>query len=952
MPSDLPQGVVTFLFSDIEGSTRLLMEQGEAYADLLARHRDVLRSAFSAHSGVVVDSQGDAFLVAFARASDALAAAIHGQRALTDGPVRVRMGIHSGEPNLRDDAYVGLVVHKGARIAAAGHGGQVLLSAATRALTDLPVLDLGTHHLKDLAAPERIFHLLIEGLPGEFPPLRSPAAGRGGIPSPVTSFVGREAELSLIGELLESGTCRLVTLVGPGGTGKTRLAVEVARTRASRHSHGVTHLEMGHLSDEADLLPVVADGLGFSVDTAHAGGRAPVDQLIDFLEPRDDLLVVDDIGHLSRAAGLLERVLQGAPRVTILATSRSRLQLAGEWVVEVGGLGAADARGQPDQDQPSAARSGPHAAAVQLFIERARQVAPRFSLDDKGWQAVVRICQLVDGMPLGIELAAAWMHTLTPSELLDEVEQDFDILSTTSPNLPERHRSLRAAFEGSWRLLSEDQQRTLARLSIFRAPFTREAAQAVAGTGLAILAELVNRSLIAPAGERRFAMHALVRQFAAEAPPTPGQGSDIGATHARFFAQRLLTAIQGPEGQLASVLRRRVRPDQPDLHAALMWAVVHWPGREVAAFLRSLDVLYGVGGEPGAVDLFRMVVALMERERRPELDAGEAVPCLVLARLRLALGLAELDLNAESETLARDCLTRLDAPELGLERGLCLMALGINAANRDEGAEAGAALGEATRLLRAERAEREVVGTLLWLGWAHLMIDDQDSARIAFEEAHATSVRLDDPELLGYSLSKLALLEDSQGRYEEALERHLRAHAAFEASDSVAGVGYALSRASMSAYCLGRADDALRHAQGAHEAFRKIGHHWGTTISLCRLAFALLGTGQPLVARRHAQDALRRASWSRITLLHALTTLGAAEAALGDAPSGIRILSLVLAQPELPAIYRVLAERELASVRREAGPAELPEAEGLTAVDSVEALVDVLLGREVSSVAG
>src|SRR3954466_15591359 len=266
MVSDLPTGVVTLLFTDVEGSTRLLHDLGDDYAEALHEHRGHLRAAFADHEGIEVDTQGDAFFVAFGRASNAVAAAAHSQRSLADGPIRVRMGLHTGEPRLTEEGYVGIDVHKGARIAAAGHGGQVLLSQTTHALVDANVRDLGVHRLKDLSAPERIYQLAIDGLPGDFPLLKTIEAGMKNLPAPRTSFVGRTAELDEIDRLLEDPDCRLLTLVGPGGAAKTRLALEAAARRIERYPHGVHFVPLVSVTSPEFLAPAVADSIQFVVD--------------------------------------------------------------------------------------------------------------------------------------------------------------------------------------------------------------------------------------------------------------------------------------------------------------------------------------------------------------------------------------------------------------------------------------------------------------------------------------------------------------------------------------------------------------------------------------------------------------------------------------------------------------------------------------------------------------
>src|SRR2546426_5307484 len=392
MVRDLPIGVVTLLFTDVEGSTRLLHELGDEYGEALLEHRRRLRAAFADHEGVEVDTQGDAFFVAFARASSAVAAAADGQRALADGPIRVRRGLHTGEPRLPEEGYVGLDVHKGARIAAVGHGGQVLLSQTTRALVDADVRDLGVHRLKDLSAPERIYQLEVDGLPCDFPLLKTIEAGMKNLPAPRTSFVGRTSELDEIDRLLEDPDCRLLTLVGSGGAGKTRLALEAAARRIDRYPHGVHFVPLVSVAAPEFLAPAVAESIQFAVDGAHSGFSAQ-EQLLDYLTERCTLLVLGNFEHLVDGADLVGEIIERAPKVELLTTSRERLNVQSEWVFDVHGLGLTE-------------NGNGSAPAMRLFVERARQVVPGFALDDAS--EVLRICRLVDGMPLGIELAASW----------------------------------------------------------------------------------------------------------------------------------------------------------------------------------------------------------------------------------------------------------------------------------------------------------------------------------------------------------------------------------------------------------------------------------------------------------------------------------------------------------------------------------------------------------------
>jgi predicted ATPase len=473
----LPTGTVTFFFSDIEGSTRLLHELGgDGYSEALARHQALLREAFRRNEGVEVGTQGDSFFVVFERASDAVSAAEEARRALESGPIRVRIGIHTGRPLLTEAGYVGLDVHRAARIAAAGHGGQILISEASHELLDsaFELRDLGEHRLKDLTAPERIYQLGSD----EFRPLKS--LNQTNLPAQPTALVGREAELEEVLELVRSHS--LVTLSGPGGSGKTRLALQAAAELVQELQDGVWFVSLAALRDEGAVLATIAQTLGVP---EH-------ETLEQHLAHRQGLLLLDNFEQLLGAAAEIGNLLRQAPTMKILVTSRARLHLAGEREYAVPPLS--------DED------------AVALFVERVRAAKPTFEPDEH----VGDICRRLDNLPLAVELAAARTKVLVPPQLLERLEQRLPLLIGGLRDAPERQRTLRATIDWSYELLSEEEKQLFRRLAVFAGSFDLAAAEEVCDADLDTMSSLVDKSLLRQTEDGRFFILATIREYASE----------------------------------------------------------------------------------------------------------------------------------------------------------------------------------------------------------------------------------------------------------------------------------------------------------------------------------------------------------------------------------------------------------------------------------------------------
>jgi predicted ATPase len=506
MPNrELPTGTVTFLFTDIEGSTGLLHELGDAYADELAEHRHVLREAFARHGGVEVDTQGDAFFVAFARASDALAAAAAAQAAL-DGPVRVRMGVHTGEPVVTDEGYVGMDVHRAARIAAAGHGGQILVSQSTRDLVDpYGLQDLGEHRLKDLTAPERIYQVGER----EFPRLKT--LYQTNLPIPTTPFVGRDAEVADVVTLLTDAGVRLITLTGPGGTGKTRLALQAGGAAAEEFPDGIWWVPLAPVSEPSFVLPGLARALQLRDDR-----QAPALDLVSAaLTAMRTLVVFDNFEHVMDAANELGRLLELCPQTKLLVTSRERLRLAAEHEFGVPPL--------IEQD------------AVELFVARAAAVNAAFPSDPR----LEEVCRRLDNLPLAIELAAARAKLFTPAQLLERLPHSLDLFKGPRDADP-RQATLRATIEWSYDLLSSAERSLFARLAVFRGSCTIDAVEEVCDADPETVASLLDKSLmrrrIGRDGAARFWLLETIREFCTERLTELGDRERLEERHAAFFA--------------------------------------------------------------------------------------------------------------------------------------------------------------------------------------------------------------------------------------------------------------------------------------------------------------------------------------------------------------------------------------------------------------------------------
>lgn len=706
----LPSGTVTFLFTDVEGSTKLLHDLGaEEYAEALAEHRRVIRAAAAAHGGVEVDTQGDALFIAFPTAPGALAAASCARDALA---IPVRMGLHSGAPLLTDEGYVGTDVHRAARIAAAGHGRQILVSAAAAALAGAELRDLGPHRLKDLSAPERIYQLG----DGEFPPLKS--LHQTNLPIPATAFLGREREIAEVVELLER--VRLLTLTGPGGTGKTRLALQAAGLAAEGYPDGVWWVPLAPLRDPQLVLSTATRVLGVK------------DGLVEHIGDKAMLLLLDNFEQVVEAAPGVSDLLASCPKLQLLVTSREPLHVSGEQEYAVAPLA--------------------HEEGVDLFLVRARAVVADFEADD----AVSEICRRLDELPLALELAAARVKALSTRQILERLEQRLPLLTGGGRDVPERQRTLRATIEWSYGLLDDLEQQLFARLGVFRGGCTLEAAEAVADAHLDTLQSLVDKSLLRRTGDRYWMLET-IREFAAELTD-----EDSRRRHAAYF----LDLAEAAEPHLPAYEREwidRLDHEHDNMRAALDWF-------EVAP---ESELLQRLGGALARFWLMRGHAREGGQRLERALQMDDSPSSARLKALNGAAMLGQTGAHGRQHataalTLAEALRDRCGAAQAKLALGSAISGEDMSAA-RDlyaDAAELYSELGDEHMLMVAIRS----------LAWACLELGDVERGRALHEENLQRARTLGNTRVEAITLGALSTYHIEDGQLDIALPMLLESH--------------------------------------------------------------------------------------------------------------------------------------------------------------------------------
>jgi predicted ATPase/class 3 adenylate cyclase len=846
---DLPAGTITLLFTDIEGSTQLLHQLGDGYGELLAACRALLRSAFQGQRGHEVDTQGDAIFAAFARASDALSAAVAAQRAFAayswprGVAVRVRMGMHTGEPSRMTEGYVGLDVHRAARIMSAAHGGQVLLSQTARELVvhDLPegvsLRDLGEHRLKDFEQAMRLYQVVIAGLPADFPPLKTLDGRADTLPVPPTALVGRENEVAQIGKLLRREDVQLVTLTGPGGTGKSRLSIQVAAGLRDVFVGGVFFVSLAPITDPMLVLPTIAQVLGIR----DGAGQALAVRLVETLQWRPVLLVLDNFEQVVGAAGQMADLLASCPRLKVLVTSREVLHVRAEHEFAVPPLAL------PDPARLPRLAALARFSSVALFVQRVQAVKPEFRLTTANAREVAEICVRLDGLPLAIELAAARMKLLSPQALLARMGQLLTLLTGGARDVPARQQTLRNTIAWSYHLLNAQEQRLFRWLSVFVGGCTLQAAEAVcAGTGDEIddIASLIDKSLLRSikqtgedSEEPRLLMLETIREYGQELLASGGEAADAREAHADYFLRLSEEAVPELDGPLLTSWLDRLEREHGNLRAALHWflgAGLPDMALRLSSALERFWVVRGYRNEG---------LTFLERA----LGASAAVAPSVRAKALLAAA-------------------RLSFMQSDYDRGKALAQ-------------------ESLALFRELGDKRGIALSLNRLGIAAWRRADFPTARVLMEEDLALYRELGNPDRIAWSLFALGLLNIKQGEYARASASFEESLALFRRLDNKRGIAASLTQMAAALFVSQR-DQTLVYpllAQGL-SLDREVGDKEGMAVSSLLLGAVALKQGDVATARTRVEEGLLlyREMGYREGIAEALSLLGKVEAARGD----------------------------------------------------------------------
>ena len=875
-----PTGTVTFLFTDIEGSTNLAQEYPDEMPALLARHHEILHQSIQAQNGYVFQIVGDSFAVAFHSASDAVNAALDAQQILqnepwTPAPIKVRMGIHTGTSHLNDSSaptvysgYATLAATQ--RIMSAGHGGQILLSGATRELVrdmlpkESELEDLGEKRLKDLLRPEHLYQLSFAGLPSTFPPLKTLDSFPNNLPMQLTSFIGRENEIAEVKQEIESH--RLVTLTGSGGTGKTRLSLQVAADLLEKFNHGVWLVELAPLTDP-DLIPQT---ILSTIGVQEQQGKTPLEVLKEYLREKQTLIVLDNCEHLIEAsAKVVNALLNAAPKLKVLASSREALGVKGEASYPVPSLSLPDIKHLPAIEQLS------QYEAVRLFIDRALLVAPHFVVDKDNALFIAQICYRLDGIPLAIELAAARIKMLSIEQISKRLDDRFRLLTGGARTALPRQQTLRALIDWSYDILTENEQLLLRRLSVFAGGWTLDTTEEVCSRDgietydvLDFLTQLVNKSLVvvmehSQSGETRYRMLETIRQYAREKLLEVGGGEIIRDRHLAYFVKLAVQAE--PELHYSNQVfwLNKLDDEIDNFRMAIEWALINdvEAGLRIAATPWRFWLGRGYFQEVGA-----WLQSLLEQYKTTDALHAQALAIQSSCIFRQGNFPEAVRLAKQSVEMARTVSDQRT-------EALSLAFLGVTLAIQGNMAEGVSLLEQALAIYRSLGDKIGQAGTTEWLSANN---KDMERALAYAQESLALAREMGDLSGLVPRLCMLARLTFWNGDFTSPsawLEEALSISRQLNDRNAEA---YTVSTYGNFAYWQGNYPQAIAYHEEAIKLSEKIGDHYESLWAKVNLAYAVLRQGDIQKARALFEDNIQSTQKANLTIALVYTVEGIA----------------------------------------------------------------------------
>ncbi len=859
-----------FLFTDIEGSTSLWENFPQAMPGVLRRHDQIIKEELAQHGGRIIDHMGDGIYAAFEGDCHPLQCVLQIQIRFAQadwgeiGPLQVRFGLNARTAEKagidyfkeRND-YFGPAINHTSRLMNVAWGGQILLTAEALAQDTVPpgakIVDLGQHVLRNLLKPQQIYSLEHpQMLQREFPPPRTLSSRANNIPSPTTRFIGREQELDQLDQLLTDPQCRLLTLIGPGGIGKTRLSLAAAAAQLdqagedNRFANGIFFVQLAPLTAIEHIAPAIAEALQFS----FYENSPPIKQLFDYLHHKRMLLILDNFEHLVAGSDLLSELLSQSPGLTLLVTSRERLNLNSEWTLPISGMG------YPVTDTAALRDNIESYTAVQLFLNGIQRLNPTFRVTDADRPAIAQICRLLDGLPLGIELAATWTRLLSCQEIAREISDSLDFLSSNLRDRPERHHSLQAVFDHSWQLLTLEEQTIFKKLSVFCSRFNQLAAQTIANASLTQILGLMDKSLLKQSGTGQFEVHSTLRQYLVDRlAKDPAEQKSVEIAYSNYFADFVLQQRDRLRGPAQKSALFKVAGEIENIRVGWQLALSYRLNSVIEKYLDSLYHFFWIRGWPqeGAATFRDAVTALTDG-----IGQADRQTAVLLGRIMARQGAFNyrLGLPEKAGRLLQESLNIFQTHSITAEMGYVFTFLGATAYLQGDNKAAEQLLQQGLGYAQTTRNQLGTTIAYHHLGLVAQARQDYSSAEQYHQNSLDLAQTLGEPFGIAVALNNLGMVAFHQGQFEQARDLQRRSLVLRREINDQWGIATTLSSLALVAHSQGKFEQARQFLLECLSLYREVGDKKRTAVTLQDLSVVAAALNQPKEAARLRQESL------------------------------------------------------------------------------------------------